>query len=177
MLGGAIEPCPLPAHALLAKYAGTGAYTDCYALEVVGAVSHAAYVEAFYTGKIFKIERFLLRLFFSKSSTDIQAKQLAVGEIDNFSGWRVEDRNTDQLLMCDFKGRTRSWLMVVPQSRDPHPQPACISDLPSWRVGPQRPENRAWAHSSGRCSGFTSATHGCCWTVLVRAWLRPTTKM
>ena len=115
MLGGAIKPCRLPAHALLAKYAGTGAYTDCYALDVAGTVSHAAYVEAFYTGKALKIELLLLGLFFAKPSTDIQAKQLAVGEIDNFSGWRVEDRNTDQLLMCDFSGKTRSWLMVAPQ--------------------------------------------------------------
>jgi len=121
MLGGAIEPCPLPAHALLAKYAGTGAYADCYALDVAGAVSHAAYVEAFYTGRVFKIERFLLGLFLSKPSTDSQVKQLAIGEIDRFSGWQVEDRNTDQLLMCDFSGKTRSWLMVAPQSEGPTP--------------------------------------------------------
>ena len=95
--------------------------TDCYALDIARAVSHAAYVEAFYTGKIFKIELFLLGLCFSHSSTDIQAKQLAVGEIDSFSGWRVEDRNTNQLLMCDFSGKTRSWLMVAPQSKGSAP--------------------------------------------------------
>ena len=49
MLRGAIQPCSLPAEALLARYAGTGAYTDCYALDVAGAVSHAEYIEAFYT--------------------------------------------------------------------------------------------------------------------------------
>ena len=111
-----IQPCPLPANALLAKYAGSGAYTDCYALDVAGAVSHAEYVEAFYTGKTIKIELLLLDLFFSKPATDIQAKQLAVGAIENFSGWRVEARNADQLLMCDLGGRTRSWLMVAPES-------------------------------------------------------------
>ena len=117
-----IQPCPLPADALLAKYAGAGGYTDCYALDVAGAVSHAAYVEALYTGKMFKIELLLLGLFFSTPSTDIQAKQLAIGEIDQFSGWRVEDRNTDQLLMCDLgSGRTRSWLMVVPRSEGSAP--------------------------------------------------------
>jgi hypothetical protein len=121
MLGGAIEPCPLPPHALLDKYAGTGAYTDCYAVDVAGSVSHAAYVEAFYTGKIFKLELLLLRWLFSKPSTDIQAKQLAVSEIDSFSGWRVEDRNTDQLLMCDFSGKTRSWLMVAALSEGSAP--------------------------------------------------------
>jgi len=113
---GAVHSCSLPAQALLKKYAGTGAYTDCYELEVAGAVSHAEFVEAFYTGRAFKVERFLLSLFFPIHSTDTQAKQLAVGEIDRYSGWRVEDRNTEQLLMCDLgSGRFRSWLMVAPQ--------------------------------------------------------------
>ena len=116
MLSGAIRPCSLPADALLAKYAGAGAYTDCYALDVAGAVSHAEYVEAFYTGRVFKIERFLLSVFLSKPSTDLEVKQLAIGAIDRFSGWHVEDRNADQLLVCDFSGKTRSWLMVAPQS-------------------------------------------------------------
>ena len=111
-----IQPCPLPTDALLARYAGTGAYTDCYAMDVAGAVSHAEYVEAFYTGVTFEIELLLLGLFFARSATDSQAKQLAIGEIENFSGWRVEARNADQLLMCDLGGRTRSWLMVAPQS-------------------------------------------------------------
>ena len=67
------------------------------------------------TGKTIKIELLLLDLFFSKPATDIQAKQLAIGAIENFSGWRVEARNADQLLMCDLIGNTRSWLMVAPQ--------------------------------------------------------------
>jgi hypothetical protein len=113
-----IQPCPLPPQALLARYAGTGAYTDCYTTEVARFVSHAEYVEVFYTGGLFKIERLLLSLFLSKPSTDAQAKQLAGGEVGNFAAWRVEDRTTDQLLMCDVGGRTRSWLMVSsPQER------------------------------------------------------------
>ena len=114
-----IQPCRLPAEALLAKYTGSGAYTDCYALDVAGAVSHAEYVEAFYTGRTIKIELLLLDLLFSKPATDIQTKQLAIGEIENFSFWRVEARNADQLLMCDLRGKTRSWLMVAPQSKGP----------------------------------------------------------
>lgn len=117
MLGGAVQPCSLPVNALLAKYAGTGAYTDCYALDVAGAVSHAEFVEAFYTGRLFKIERLLLGLFLSRPSTDLQVKQLAIGKIDHFSGWRVEDRCTDQVLLRDIiSGKTRSWLMVAPQA-------------------------------------------------------------
>jgi hypothetical protein len=103
-----IRPSPLPAQALLARYAGAGAYADCYALDGASTVSVGDFVEAFCTGKAFKFEPFLLGLLLSKHSTDIQAKQLARGEIDHFSGWRAADRNADQLLMCDFgSGRTR----------------------------------------------------------------------
>ena len=91
------------------------------ATDVAGAVSHAEYVEAFYTGKTIKIELLLLDLLFSKPATDIQARQLAAGEIENFSGWRVEARNADELLMCDLRGKTRSWLMVLPQPKGSAP--------------------------------------------------------
>ena len=75
-------------------------------------MSHAEFVEAFYTGGLFKVERFLLRVFISKPSTDLQARQLAAGELNEFAAWRVEARAVDQLLMCAINGRTRSWLMV-----------------------------------------------------------------
>lgn len=39
---------PLPPDALLATYAAQGAYTDCYATDVAGAVTRADYVESFY---------------------------------------------------------------------------------------------------------------------------------
>jgi hypothetical protein len=108
----AIQACPLPPQALLRKYADADAYTDCYSAEVPRSVSHAEFVEVFYTGALFRIERLLLSLFLSRPSTDVQAKQLAVGERSTFAAWRVEDRATDQLLLCDVAGRTRSWLMV-----------------------------------------------------------------
>lgn len=114
-----IRTCPLPPEALLAKYSGAGGYADCYTTELERSVSHADFVEAFYTGIVFKIERLLLRLFLSKPSTDAQAKQLAAGKVGNFSAWRVEDRTTNQLLMCDISGRTRSWLMVAPAANGP----------------------------------------------------------
>jgi len=63
-----------PPHALLTKYASAGAYTDCFATEIARTVSHAEFVEAFYTGGLFKVERFLLRVFISKPSTDLQAR-------------------------------------------------------------------------------------------------------
>ena len=108
-----IQACELPGEALLARYAHGGAYADCYATEVAGVVSHAAYVEAFYTGAVFRLERFLLARLASTPSTDAEVRQLAAGERDSFSAWKVEARTADQLLMCDLAGRTRSWLMVV----------------------------------------------------------------
>ena len=116
--GGKLEPMasiqasPLPPQTLLGRYASTGAYTDCYTTEVARPVSQAQYVEAFYTGGVFKLERRLLSLFLSRPSTDAQARQLAVGELGSFSAWRVEDRTANELLMCAVGGRTRSWLMV-----------------------------------------------------------------
>ena len=107
-----IRSYPLPTHALLTKYAKAGAYTDCFATEIARTVLHAEFVEAFYTGRLFKVERFLLRVFISRPSTDLQARQLAAGELNEFAAWRVEARAVDQLLMCAIDGRTRSWLMV-----------------------------------------------------------------
>ena len=107
-----IQPHPLPPLALLTKYATSGAYTDCFVTEVARTVSHAEFVEAFYTGRLFKVERFLLRVFISRPSTDLQARQLAAGELNEFAAWRVEARAMDQLLLRAIDGRTRSWLMV-----------------------------------------------------------------
>ena len=39
---------------------------------------------------------------------------LAEGHHDQFAAWQVEDRREFQILLCDYRGRTRSWLMVRP---------------------------------------------------------------
>jgi hypothetical protein len=70
---------PLPPGALLAKYVREGAYADCYVTDIAGAVSHAQYVEAFYTTAVFKLERLILKWAVSKPSTDGEARQLAAG--------------------------------------------------------------------------------------------------
>ena len=85
--------------------------------EIPASISHAQFVNAFYTTPLFKLERFILTWTVSKPSTDAQAKQLADGLTDNFAAWTVEARTEDQLLMCDFMSRTRSWLMTVPLER------------------------------------------------------------
>lgn len=107
----AIRPCELPANALLLKYR-EGGYADCYATEVEGSVSLAAYVEAFYTSPLFRIERFLLGLFARRPSSDREAGELARGAAGTFAAWKVEARAADQLLVADFTGRTRSWFRV-----------------------------------------------------------------
>ena len=106
--------CQLPEGALLSIYNRKGVYTDCYKTDISGAVTHALYVQAFYTTFVFKLERLILRWAVSKPSSDAQAARLAEGAIDTFAAWHVENRSENQLLMCDFQGRTRSWLMVEP---------------------------------------------------------------
>lgn len=109
----AIRSSPLPADALTQRYRESGAYTDCYFAEVPRPVSLAEYVEAFYTTPLFKLERWILRAFVMKPSTDAEAREFARGERDAFAAWSLEDRVADQLLACDFMGRTRSWFMVA----------------------------------------------------------------
>lgn len=107
----------MPDEALLARYR-QNAYTDCYATEVAGRVSLMRYVTAFYTTPVFKLERLILKLALSRPSTDQEAALLAIGTLDTFAAWRVEDRNDHQLLLADLRGRTRSWLMVKSLATD-----------------------------------------------------------
>lgn len=104
----------LPQDALLQRYREQGAYTDCFAIDVPGQVAHAAFVEAFYTTAVFKLERLLLALFVARPSRDAEARELASGQRQQFAAWSVEGRAPDQLLMCDYAGSTRSWLMASP---------------------------------------------------------------
>ncbi len=109
----------LPREALLNSYRQQDAYTDCYFIDLPLAVSHAEYVEAFYTTIPFRLERLILAVFVLRPSTRLQARELANNEINRFAAWSVEDRATNQLLLCDFMGRTRSWLMSVPGKGNP----------------------------------------------------------
>jgi len=77
-------------------------------------VTHAEYVEAFYTTWLFKLERVILAWLVGKPSTDSEAHVLARGERDAFAAWSVEGRVGNQLLMRDYQSRTRSWLMIEP---------------------------------------------------------------
>jgi len=109
-----VTRCELPDTALLRRYVDKGAYTDCFATDVAANMSLAAYVEAFYTSAAFKCERLVLTWVVAKPSSDADAQRLARGESEKFAAWTVEARAADQLLVCDYLSRTRSWLMVAP---------------------------------------------------------------
>lgn len=114
-----VQACAIPDRAFLRRYAHGAGYTDCYVTESAGAISLAAYVEAFYTTFLFKLERAVLTLA-ARPSTDRQAKALAIGADSSFAAWRVEERAEDQLLTCDLTARTRSWFMVEPAPNGVH---------------------------------------------------------
>jgi hypothetical protein len=106
-----VQPALLPDNALLARYRASGDYTDCYQITVPHPVSLADFMAAFYTTRVFKLERWLLAHLARMPSTDEEARALAQGQITRFAAWQVEAREGDQALLA--AGRTRSWLMVL----------------------------------------------------------------
>lgn len=111
---GAPIALTLPDNALLQRYREIGAYTDCFAVDIPQTITQEEYVAAFYTTFVFKLERFVLKWAVNKPSTDEEAALLAREQREGFAAWSVEARAPNQLLMCDYQKRTRSWLMTVP---------------------------------------------------------------
>lgn len=110
----AIRTVPVPSQALLQAYGAPAGYADCFTTDLPQAVHFADFIEAFYTSPLFKVERAMLGLFASRPSSDRQARQLSTGQTSSFAAWTVEGRSPNQLLLADFTGRTRSWLMAEP---------------------------------------------------------------
>ena len=110
-----VTRCELPPSALLQKYADGVNHTDCFRMQSPQVVTQAAFVEAFYTTWLFRLERWILAWAVSRPSTDAQARELAAGRAQAFAAWSVEARAENQLLMCDLHDRTRSWLMAEPR--------------------------------------------------------------
>jgi hypothetical protein len=110
----------LPEDSLLATFRGGvrpeswGSYGDCFSLLADRAVSLEEFVFAFYTSPVFRIERFLLKVFVSAPSTDFEAHAVASGSASAFAAWYVGERTVNQLLMCDRFEQTRSWFRVLP---------------------------------------------------------------
>ncbi|MBN8481564.1 MAG: hypothetical protein J0L88_08250 [Xanthomonadales bacterium] len=107
-----IEREPLPDDALLQRHARHGDYTDCFATTIARAVDLEAFVSAFYTTHVFKLERAILRATIGRRSTDAEAAAFARGERDAFAAWTVVARGPDQLLTRDVSGHTGSWFQV-----------------------------------------------------------------
>lgn len=140
----AIESLPLPDGVLLGRYRDMpGAHADCYSAHVDCAVSAAEFIEAFYTTTLFKCERFVLFLI-GRGTTDAIVRELAAGRAEAFAAWTVEGRAEGELLVCDFMGLTRSWLMAragpngtqlyfgtaaVPRSKDKAGNPHLSADF------------------------------------------------
>ena len=107
------QETPPPPDSLLARLAqARGAFADAYALQLPRAVTLAEFVEAFYTTRLFKVERALLALF-GKPSSDAMARAVARGEGERLAVWTVEAREADELLMHEDSGATRSWFKVA----------------------------------------------------------------
>ena len=107
-----VKACPMPPAALLSRYQKNGFHTDCYSTEIPVSVSHEQFVIAFYSTALFKLERFILKWAVSRPSTDAQLARMASGAANEFAAWSVEARSENQLLLADFQGRTKSWLMT-----------------------------------------------------------------
>lgn len=108
-----IRKIAIPAGTLLNKYTSiSGVYTDCYATGMPRKVSFPEFIFAFYTTPLFRLERLILALTVFKPSADMEARQIAGGTTDKFAAWILEDRTENEILLCDFVSRTRSWLMA-----------------------------------------------------------------
>jgi hypothetical protein len=97
---------------LTAEAAKDGHYSDCFALDVDGAVTLEAFITAFYSTWLFRAERLVLRVAAKAPSTDQELADLARGAATRFAAWTVEARDDAQILLN--AGRTKSCLMVVP---------------------------------------------------------------
>jgi len=82
---------------LLSAYRAARAYTDAFTVDVPGAVM------------------LVLSTLVAKPSRDAEAQSLADGQGTRFAAWTVEAREADEIVMCDFLKKTRSWLRVEPQ--------------------------------------------------------------
>ncbi len=113
-MNGAVTAGSLPSGALLEKYAVEGGHVDCFMVEVPQTVDLPGLITAFYTSRAFRPERWLLGALLGKAANHGDVARLAAGAVERFSAWTVEARRDDEILLCDFQSRTRSWLKVLP---------------------------------------------------------------
>lgn len=108
-----VRACPVPKDALLSAYVDRdGAYTDCFEVMYSVEADLPAFITAFYTTWLFRLERFVLTLAFRRPIRDVDVEDLAAGRADRFAIWAVEGRAETQILLRENSGATRSYLAV-----------------------------------------------------------------
>lgn len=116
-----VRKTALPDNTFLAQYKlNKHAHTDCYSVVLNQQVLLEDYVRAFYTGRLFRMERWLISIIVKHKSSDQQLEDMLAANSDTFSAWTVEDRSEHQLIMSDYQKRTRSWFMAVPENGATH---------------------------------------------------------
>ena len=145
----AVAEAQLAPGALLEPYRTQGGHTDCYVAEVSRSVDLGQLITAFYTSRAFRPERWLLGALLGTRADDSDVAKLASGQTTRFSAWSVEDRRGDEILLCDFQSRTRSWLKVLP-----------IEGGTRLHFCHLKPAPTGWC--SARCSAFTDGIRGLC---------------
>ncbi len=107
---------PVPRDALLSSYVDReGCYTDCFEVMHPLEADLSAFITAFYTTWLFRLERVVLTLVLRRRIRDRDVGALAADETDQFAAWTVEARQPGQILLCDLSGSTRSYLAIAPK--------------------------------------------------------------
>jgi hypothetical protein len=107
-----VSDAPVPSDSLLGRLAAErGAFADAYRVLLPQRASLAQCVEAFYTTRLFKLERWLIGRT-GRPSSDADVRAVARGEGRRMAAWTVEARTANELLMHEDSGITRSWFKV-----------------------------------------------------------------
>ena len=110
------RPCGVPRDGLLDTYVEhPGAYTDCFEVMHPLEADLEAFITAFYTTWLFRLERLVLTISLRHWLRDSEVRALAKGQKETFAVWRVEGRRAQEILLCERSGRTRSYLAVSPK--------------------------------------------------------------
>ena len=113
-----VTAAAVPDGSLLAQYKNMRVeqafrnYCDCYSTKIDRKVDLQEFVYAFYTSKVFSVERRILATVLGIPTTDEHAKQLSLGNTDSFSAWTVETVLDNEMLLREPRSRTASWFMV-----------------------------------------------------------------
>lgn len=107
-----------PEGSLIAPFAAReGHYVDAFCVHVPTRQYLRDFVAAFYTTRLFRVERMVLGVLARSPSSDADAMALAAGVTDRFAVWSVEARRAEEVLLADASGRTKSWLHAAPEGQ------------------------------------------------------------